>query len=83
MLSILENNFLQYIFSVSKWPPQAVVRMYTEQTSIAVVVTYFKSILKITVIYRINMKSVPERSTLIFHRFLQKISMGKLKHAQG
>ena len=32
MLSILESNILQRIFSVlvSKWPPQAVVRMYTE-----------------------------------------------------
>ena len=46
MLSVLESNLLQCIFSVSKWPPEAVVRMYIEHTSIAVGVACFKSIIE-------------------------------------
>ena len=51
MLSILESNLFQYILSVSKWPPQAVFKMYTEQTSIAVEVVCFKPFLKIIISY--------------------------------
>ena len=60
MLSILERNLLQCIFSVSKWPPQAVVRMYTEYTSIAVEMAFSSPFLKITILYKTNIKSVQQ-----------------------
>ena len=42
MLYNLESNLSQCTFSVSKWPFQAVVRMYTEQTSLVVEVAQLK-----------------------------------------
>ena len=42
----LKFTGMQFFFSVSKWPPQAVFRMYTEQNSFAVGVVCFKSILQ-------------------------------------
>ena len=46
MPSILESNLLKCIFSVSRWPPRAVVRLYTKQTSISVWGGIFKSVLE-------------------------------------
>ena len=67
-------------FSVSKWLPQVVVRMYTAQASIDVGCHVLSSFLKINILYKINMKSVQKVYSDLFS---QEISYGKLKDAQG
>ena len=77
------GSFATY-FSVSKWLPQAVVRMYTEQAIIDVGCHVLRSFLKINILYKINMNSVQKvYSDCSYQLISQEIYYGKLKDAQG